>query len=197
MRRNVTAASFKPQVEPLEGRDLPSFLLNGSTNLLLTPLRNMVQDIQNTRQDLLAQTDFLVSRDTIARPPIINNAAQLGQIGQAFGKATADLQRMLTEFAAVDALSRQDLAFINAAAGAELSEGDAVDFFILNFGSFLHLPDFRAPFNDVRTQAANAIVDPLVFNASHFSFSFYVLSLRDTETFGPIIGTGLTSLPTF
>jgi hypothetical protein len=187
----IADQTVTPQVEPLGGRDLPSFLFNGGANLLLNQLKSMVQDMQNTQTDLQTQVGFLHNHT----PPVVNNAAQLGQIGQAFGKATADWQRMLTDKAAVDALSTQELAFLNAAALAEASEGDGLDFFVLTYASFFNFPDPKAPFNQVRTQADNIIAGSTVQAEVGFNFSFYALSPRDNEKFGPIAAQ--TALPTF
>jgi hypothetical protein len=101
----------------------------------------------------------------------------------------------------VDALSTADLSFLNAAALAELFEGDSLDFLILNFQSFFGFnpfPDFRAPFNDVKTTADNIITGTTVQNQVSTSFSFNFLGpffITQTETFGTI--KAQTALPMF
>jgi hypothetical protein len=195
MSRNVTAPSARPHLEALEGRDLPSFLYGGGTAPLLRPLKNMVQDMQSTQKDLQAQFNFLFTQSDLHHPIFDNNAAQLGQIGQVFGKAAADWQRMLNDRAAVDALSRQDLAFINQAAMAEAFEGDALDFVLLSFPPFSGL--FTAPFDQIRTQADNIIADKGLQNEVSTSFAFQYAtsgSTFGTEVFGPI--KAQTALPT-
>jgi hypothetical protein len=195
MSRNVTAPSVKPQVERLEGRDLPSFLLQGGTNTLLQPLKNMVTDMQTTQADLNTQFNFLVSRSTNTTPPPTNNNAQLGQIGVAWGKATADWQRMLNDRASVVALTTADLAFINGAVLAEAFEGDALDFFLWNFPFF---GDFKAPFNGTNSPMAqsNAIITgTTVLNQVQTNFTFFLALGQGVETFGQIRGG--TALPMF
>jgi hypothetical protein len=208
MSRTVTTPSVKPHLEPLEGRDLPSFLLGGpvafplapppgGTAPLLTPLKNTITDMQNTQTDLQTQFNFLVSRSTLATPIPINDATQLGQVGQALRRATADWQRMLNDKASVDALSTADQAFINQAALAEFFfEKDATDLIILVFSPLFG--DFRAPFNDVKTQADNIIAGTTVQDQVTTSFSFRFTSgggFVDTVTFGMI--RAQTDLPTF
>jgi hypothetical protein len=205
MSRTVTAPSVQPHLEPLEGRDLPSFLLGGrvtfpltpppgGTAPLLTPLKNMMTDMQTTQTDLNTQFQFLLSRSTLATPIPTNTPAQLGQIGQAFGRATADWQRMLNDRASIDTLSQQDLAFINQAALVEFFfENDSTDLLILVFSPLFG--DFRAPFNDVRTQANNIIMGTTVRNQVSTDFSFFLTPGEGVETFGQI--RGQTNLPTF
>jgi hypothetical protein len=157
MSRNSKTTIVKPQLEQLEERSLPSFLLGGlfsatgSTTVqqnLLPPLNAMFTDMQNAKTDL--QTQFTLLH---APPSPITDA----QADDAFAKGAADFQRMLNDQHAISAIIVADNNFIRAAAFAELAEGgDPTDAIIVVIGPAFGLNPTKA-LTSVETQANNLI----------------------------------------
>lgn len=163
MSRNSNTTFVKPQLEQLEERSLPSFLINGlftaqgPTNVqnLATPLNNMVKDMQSAQTDL--NTQFTLIKNVTAPANTFAGAEVTA------GKAIADWQRILTDNAAITAVSNADMAFIRQAAIAELGEGDQTDAVIVFLTPFFKLNTFTALTTPV-TQANTIATDPTLLS---------------------------------
>ncbi|HEY7312273.1 MAG TPA: hypothetical protein VH643_23115 [Gemmataceae bacterium] len=196
MSRNSKTTTVKPQLEQLEERSLPSFLINGlftaqgPTNVqnLATPLNNMVKDMQSAQTDLNAQ--FAILNNPANKP---GGATPLGfnQAEQVAGKMIADWQRIVTDNAAITAVSNADQAFIRQAAIAEFGEGDQTDAVIVFLTPLFKLNTFTALTTPV-TQANTIATDPTLL-------SIVGMNLNSVNTFvdstAPI--TSVTVVPTF
>jgi S-adenosylmethionine:tRNA-ribosyltransferase-isomerase (queuine synthetase) len=144
MIRSRTKHSVKPKLEELEGRDLPSFLLfGGGVAGLEQPLAKVIDDMK------AAGTDLSKQFQTITGTPV--TIANIGQKEAAYGTAVADYQRIWNDHATVTAMGTADLAFVKAVAQAELTEGDPIDFILLNFGSLFNFRPLDSITNDMKT----------------------------------------------
>ncbi|HWG43724.1 MAG TPA: hypothetical protein VN688_13130 [Gemmataceae bacterium] len=150
MNRNLSIHSVKPCLETLEGRCLPSFVLGGAINQLAQPLNAMVADMNSAKADLAVQFNVLHG-----------GTATNAQADEAFGKGSADWQRMLNDQHAITLTSSADVAFINAVALTEFVQGDAIDLIVLRFGGIFGLHPTNALTNPV-TQANNINSDTTV-----------------------------------
>lgn len=139
---------MNPQLEPLEDRNYPSFLLAGTVQqFLVPPVSAAVVDMQQASGDLQLQFNLLASFS----PP--NNTPQ-GAV-TTFGRMVGDWQRVLSDRAAVQAVVATDTLFIQAAAQATANEGDPIDRLVLQFGPLFGINPL-APLNNLAAQA-NAI----------------------------------------
>lgn len=142
----TASTTFKPSLEQLENRLQPSFLLGGNAlQEMAAPLGKIVADMKTTASDL---NNAVVTVQTTPN----NSTAQ----ARAHAVAISDLQRLLTEQAAVQAVSSGDVSFVRAAAMAELQSGDATDAIVLFYGKFIGLDPLK-PLQDPADQA-NAIM---------------------------------------
>ena len=158
MRRSSDVSTFKPELENLEDRIQPSFLLSGAVQTLATPLNNMVTDMKNAAADIKnvqfpALTQF---GEENASSPTFTTHLPIEET--AYGKAVADWQRILTDQHAIQALSTADINFINAVAFQEFSNGDALDLIVLRFGPIIGLNATSSLTTPV-SQAASVIAD--------------------------------------
>lgn len=126
---------------------MPSFLLGGAVPQLAAPLTAMNNDLADAAKDLKFQFAVLTVPGQNIQPA-----------EAAFGKATADWQRMLTDQHAITAISGADQAFINAAALAEFQNGDPLDVAILIIGPQFGLHPLTQ-FQDAVKQADAAVND--------------------------------------
>lgn len=127
-------STFKPQLETLEERANPSFLLSGNAvPQMAAPLNAIVADMKATANDLTSAVNFANQQP--------NNSTQLGK---ALVVAVSDYQRLLTEQRSVLSTSSADQTFINSVAFAEFQSGDAGDLEVLFFGKFLSLAPLQA-----------------------------------------------------
>jgi hypothetical protein len=157
MRRRFDVSSFKPQVELLEDRIQPSFLLSGAVSSLSTPLNNMVTDMKNASADLKTQFAALTQfgEENTSSPTF---TAHLPIEETAYGKAVGDWQRILTDQHAINALSSADVSFVNAVAFQEAVAGDTTDLLVLKFGPMIGL-NATASLTTPVSQAANVVAD--------------------------------------
>lgn len=158
MRRSSDVSSFKPELEQLEDRIQPSFLLSGAVQTLATPLNNMVTDMKNAANDIKtvqfpALTAF--GEESVSSPTF---TAHLPGEETAYGKAIGDWQRILTDQHAIQALSAADVSFLNAVALTEAASGDVTDFIILRFGPIFGI-NVTAPLTTPVNQAASVVAD--------------------------------------
>ena len=156
MSRNSNVRFFKPMLEKLEDRALPSFLLSGNAvSQLATPLNNMVNDMKSASTDLQAQFTLIKNNtapaNTFAGAEVVANMA------------ISDWQRILNDSAAIKALSGAYQNAISTIVFAEFQGGDSLDLIILNFGSFFGLHPLK-PLTDPVTQANNILTDPTLQN---------------------------------
>jgi hypothetical protein len=184
MNRNSSILNAKPCLESLEERCMPSFLLGGAVGQLAQPLTAMVADMNAAKTDLATQFHTLTTIGTGG-----GTTAQ-GQAEVAFGKGSADWQRMLNDQHAITATSKADVAFINAVALSEFAQGDAIDLIVLRFGGIFGIHPTNQ-FTDPVTQANNIINDTTVQNEVNTDF-FFTSPLFTHNTFNQEITT-----PTF
>jgi len=142
MIRNRTARFVKPMLEDLEVRDNPSFVFSGAISGLEQPIAKIVADMTAAGNDLVTQFK------AITNGPTLNNT-QLAQREGFYGKAVADYQRIFNDHNTVTAMVNADTTFIKAAAMAELTEGDPIDFILLNFGSLFGIRPLDPLTNDM------------------------------------------------
>lgn len=151
MSRNLNARFVKPMLENLEERALPSFLLGGNAvQQLATPLNNMVTDMQSASADLKAQFTLLKNNT-----PPANTFAGAEKIETIM---VSDFQRILTDQAAIKALSAIDVTVLNSIATSEFIEGDPTDLIILDFGGIFGFHPLT-PLTTPVTNAANVVND--------------------------------------
>jgi hypothetical protein len=125
--------TFKPQLEALEDRFQPSFLLGGNTvQQMAQPLNAIVADMKTTANDLTAALNNA------------HNAVTQQQLGLNLTVAVSDYQRLLTEQHSVQATSAADQSFINTVAFAEFQAGDTTDLVVLYFGKTLNLDPIKS-----------------------------------------------------
>jgi hypothetical protein len=150
MNRTSKVHFAKPILEKLEDRALPSFLLNGAVQQLVTPLNNIVSDMKSASTDLQAQ--FTLIKNGTA-PANTFAGAEV-----AADNAVADWQRILNDSAAIKAIVNSELTFIRAAAFAEAAAGDTTDAILLFLGPLLGVDPTKA-LSDTVTQASNILND--------------------------------------
>ncbi|HEY7329606.1 MAG TPA: hypothetical protein VH592_18350 [Gemmataceae bacterium] len=153
MNRFTKGRSVKPILEQLEDRIQPSFLLAGAVQQLTTPLNNMISDMKTAQTDLQAQFALLV-----ANTPPANTFPGAEVIAD---KMVSDFQRILNDAAAIKAIVANEVAFIQAAATAEFTEGDNTDLLILLVGPLIGFTPTKS-LTDLVTQANNILNDPNV-----------------------------------
>jgi hypothetical protein len=163
---NLKARSVKPNLERLEGRDLPSFLFGGAINTLAAPLNRKLADMQTEKNDLTTvQARLVTDVNAITGQHTGQHRPEYSRIAQDYGRACADFRQMVVDQRAIKDESTQDVAFVNAAAMAEAFEGDATDFILLNFGSLFGFGSFTnaltSPVStaDSTVQSVNTIVN--------------------------------------
>ena len=174
MSRPLQSRFTRPSLEVLEARDLPSFLFPGTATASLSqPLNALGQDLQNHKADLLSVVTTTLQPNNTTFPP--------GNAGATFAKAAGDYQAMLNDQHAIDALSKADLAFIRAAASAELAAGDPLDFIVLSFGPLIGI-NVQSQFTTPATNADNAVNDPTIQTDVGISWTYLT----------PVTGTSFT-----
>jgi len=163
MARDLNVRSNRPALEELEDRAMPSVLLSGVFNPLLTNLQNLNSDLSAAKSDLALQVTTIKS----LAPPTTFSITNEMTSTSAYAKATADLQRILTDQQAIKVNAGLYSTLVTATATAELGEGDFFDFFILNFGAFFGLGGLN-PTSQFQTQVtnANSAVSDSVFQAA-------------------------------
>jgi len=187
MSRRLESRYARPALEVLEARDLPSFLFPGTATASLSqPLNNLNQDLQNHKTDLLSIVNTTLQPNNTTFPP--------GNAGASFAKAVGDYQAMLNDQHAIDALSKADLAFLHAAASAELASGDPIDFIVLNFGPLIGL-NVQSQFTTPATNADNAVNDPTVKSDVAISWTYTTPIDNTSFTLGSIAAQ--TTTPSF
>ena len=167
MSRTLNVHFAKPMLEKLEDRALPSFLLNGAVQQLVTPLNNIVSDMKSASTDLQAQFTLIKNNtapaNTFAGAEVVET------------KAVADWQRILSDSAVITANVNADVAFIHAAAFAELSEGDTTDAILLTFGPLLGfnpLSSLTSTVNQANNILNNSTLQSIVNTNLHSLNSF-------------------------
>jgi hypothetical protein len=170
----------KPSLEVLEGRSLPSFLMSGAVNQLAQPMNNMVADLNAARTALTtAQTALLFEQLPVSTPPTI--------VAQNFAHGAAAYQRMLNDVHLIAATSTADLAFIKAAAVAELMQGDPMDFLVVNLGPAFGIDvttPLTTPVDQANTtlQSVQSIVNQTYFNVGLTGQKFNLPSMASQTT---------------
>lgn len=173
MNRRTKIHSIKPMLEQLDERVQPSFLLSGNVvQQMAQPLNNMVADMQSAKTDLKVQYQTIVSfgSESTSSP---NFTHDLPIAETAYGRAVGDWQRILTDQHAILAVSKADVAFLNAAAFAEFSQGDATDLLVLEFGPSFGL-NVTTPLTNPVSQT-NSIVNDATLQ-SEITTDFYPIS---------------------
>jgi hypothetical protein len=149
----------------------------------------MVKDMQGAQSDLKAQ--FAILQNPANQPPPPNPNFNFNLAEQTTGKMIADWQRIVTDNAAITAVSNADQAFIRQAAIAEFGEGDQTDAIIVFLTPIFKLNTFTALTTPV-TQANNIVKDPTLV-------SIVGMNLNSVNPFvdstAPI--TAVTVVPTF
>jgi hypothetical protein len=147
MLRNLKARPFRPCLEQLEDRAMPSFLLGGAVTQLAAPLQAMVKDMQTAQAHL--KSDLISGANAVS-----NNNLQGAR--HFFAVAVGDFQQLLTNQHAIKAASSVDQNFVRAAAMAEFQSGDSLDLVILTFGKMIGLDPMKA-LTDPAAQADNIV----------------------------------------
>jgi hypothetical protein len=150
--KHHTTRFFKPTLEHLEERAQPSVLFpNNIAPQLAAPLNALIADMNAAQKDLATQIGKIPSGVPVNSGPAL----------PAFGQASADYQRLLTDQQAISAASKADVAFLTAVAGAEFAAGDPTDLLVLNFGAMLGI-NATASLTTPVNQAAQVVNDPTV-----------------------------------
>ena len=142
---------MKPQLQQLEDRYHPSFLLSGAVGqALVPPLTATLRDMGSAAADLVSQIATIIRPNTGPGSNII-----------AIGKASSDWQRIQLDRGFISTTVQADKLFINLTAMATAREGDPIDLIILRFAQFFG-PSFNffSPLDAADAQAASIINDP-------------------------------------
>src|SRR5690349_8088439 len=98
MRCRPTPLCFKPALETLERREMPSGLLGA--------LQSLNNDLNSANSSFQADQALLVSFQT--SPP---SSLSQAEIGSQYDQATVDYQRMLSDQSAIQKTGAADIAF--------------------------------------------------------------------------------------
>lgn len=154
--------SFRPGLEELAGRTLPSFLLSVGVGPLVAPLNTVLSDMQSAIADVKVQHDTIVG---------LSNTSNLSAVQSAYSTGVADWQRALLDQHAIQAAVNADLVFLRAAAFAEASEGDVTDAILLTFGPLIGFNP-TSTLSDTVNQANNLINNDATLQTDiHTTFS--------------------------
>jgi hypothetical protein len=126
MSHQRDARFIQPTLEALEDRDLPSILLSDAIDLLLQPMRHMIDDLNIAMGPLRSAQAALVAEQ--------GNPTPANVVAENFATAAAYYQRILNDQHAIAATSATDLAFVTAISLIEFQNGDPIDLFLVEFG---------------------------------------------------------------
>ena len=144
MTRNSGTRTFRPSLERLETRDLPSFLLTGALNQVIQPLQNINKDLNDAANAVKGAFNALTADKS--------NGASSAQVALDFSAGVSSYQRALNDQHTISAGSAAIQAFINIVVIAEFQSGDVIDIIIIDFGSFFNLH----PLQPLQNVVANA-----------------------------------------
>jgi hypothetical protein len=154
MKRNSSVRLVKPMLENLEERVQPSFLLSGTVQQqLLPPLQALLTDMQTSKTNLQNNFTFLTN------PSNQTKDTDPGEVQTQYAAGAANYAGMLYTQHAINATVTVDIAFIRAAAMAELTTGDTTDAILLAFGPLLGFNP-TSSLTNVQTQGNNLINGP-------------------------------------
>jgi hypothetical protein len=184
MKRNSNVRFVKPMLEHLEARVQPSFLLAGTVQQqLLPPLQAMFTDMQTAKGNL--QNNFTM----LTTPGMVTSA---GQAETQYAAGAANYSQMVSDQHAINATVTADIAFIRAAAMAELTEGDSTDALLVFFGPLIGFNP-TSSLTNVQTQANSLISGNDVQTWISKDFSMVPTSFISS----PEMWDGLVRTPTF
>ena len=148
MTRNNGTRTFRPTLERLETRDLPSFLLAGALNQVIQPLQNINKDLNDAATAVQGAFNALTADKS--------NGASSAKVAQDFSAGVSSYQRVLNDQHTIAAGSAAIQAFVNIVVITEFQSGDSLDIIVLTFGPIFNIRPLQ-PLQDVVTNANSTV----------------------------------------